>query len=134
MKIKIGFTVTTETLIGLMAKMLPDTIENLTFEEVPDGAWSPVPYTKPTVGPKLAKPRRPTRKASKPFDPRTGINGIILTAMADGKPHRAIDLKPLLKAAGFSENSTGSRLQALREKGVVTQLGDGNWQLKGPSQ
>jgi DNA-binding IclR family transcriptional regulator len=43
---------------------------------------------------------------------------------------KALELQPLIKAAGYSESSINSRLEFLREKGIVERIGDGHWRLK----
>jgi hypothetical protein len=64
-----------------------------------------------------------------PINLKAGINRIILEILADGKPHRSSEIKPALKANGFSPNSAGSRLQYLEKKRHVIRNGDGTWQL-----
>ena len=138
MKFKIGFTIDAETLFGIMAKVLP--IEELTVEEL-----TPPPVVAPPrhnlraqikslgadsllPGPKVRKKQRTGRGP----DLKSGINGVIVKAMADGQEHRAVDLAPLLQAAGFSSNSIASRLGSLRLHGVVKQVGGGRWRLTDP--
>ena len=133
MKFKVAFTMDGETLFKLLGKVLP--IEDLNVEEFIER-----PQSQPTVlkahrvitGLKsqvqIAKPKG-KRRVSKPLDLNAGINAVIMEAMAGGLPVRAVDLRPKIKARGFSENSVGSRLQNLREHGVVEQAGDGTWRL-----
>lgn len=136
-KFKIGFEIGAETLFGMLSKMLP--IDNLHVEEIVEtpprfnlkaqveklGADSLLP-------PKFA-PRKKPRAKRNGIGPnlKAGINRIIVEVLSDNLPHRAVELKTHFKSAGFSENSVGSRLQALRENGVVKQMGDGTWQLTG---
>jgi hypothetical protein len=140
MKFKVGFSIEAETLFKLMSQFLP--VDDLHVEELTPPisvsrtpAWdalvgnSPLPLNKPK--PKVKGKFK--RRASKPMDLNTGINRIIMEAMADGKPHRAIEFKPLLTKAGFSANSVGSRLQNLEVHGIVIQRGDGTWTLSKPS-
>ena len=116
---KVGFTISGETLFALFAKMLP--IDDLSVEEIP--------AHKPPAKP-IALPRKPqARKKNNPMRLKMGINGIILTAMRD-KPLRALQMKPLIVAAGFSANSINSRLEALRLKGIIERVGDGTWRVK----
>jgi hypothetical protein len=126
-RFKIGFTINAETLFSLMSQMLP--IDNLSVEEVieRDAALerrviAPAPAPAPTL---RKKKKRPVRG---PLLDR-GINRIILDILEDGAPHRAVEMQQPIQKAGFSANSVGSRLQCLREHGVVEQLGDGGWQL-----
>ena len=125
---RIGFEIGAETLFGMLAKMLP--IDNLSVEEI-------VPHHDlkaqiKTLGQDSLLPHKRTPTARKKrhsngLDLKKGINGVMLAVLNDGQPHRATELRPLVKAAGFSSNSVGSRLQALRAKGVVKQVGDGTW-------
>jgi hypothetical protein len=125
-KFRLGFTVSAETLFALMSKVLP--IDDLSVEEVMDRPRPPSALPERKKLPRKAYAKR----VSKGLNLNEGINGIILTAMSDGLAHRAADLQPLVKAAGFSPNSVGSRLQALREHGVVKQLDNGGWRLSVP--
>ena len=124
-KFKVGFTISGETLFALFAKMLP--IDDLSVEEV--GPW-PVTGSKLLPKSKTAPTRKPqARKKNNPMRLNMGINGIVLTAMK-GKPMRALELQPLLKAAGYSINSINSRLENLRQRNIVERVGDGTWRLK----
>jgi hypothetical protein len=135
-KYKIGFVGDAEVLFAMMAKLLP--IDHVTVEEVTLPAPSrldpairfdkrfDLPKPQPKLKPKLKQHKR---RPSRPLDLHAGINKIIMEALADGFAHYATDLKPLLVKGGFSENSAGSRLQNLREHGVVEQMGDGTWRL-----
>jgi hypothetical protein len=126
-KFKIGFTIPAETLFGLLAKVLP--IEDLQVEELL--------VTEKTVQPQIApaprlqavsKPKKKSKRQSRGIALNHGINALILNYLADDKPHRAAELQPVLSAAGFSGNSVGSRLQALRAAGVIFQPELGLWQ------
>ena len=119
-RFKVGFTISGETVFALIAKMLP--IEDLEVEEIP----AHKPPAKPIA---LSNGRKPqARKKQNPPRLNMGINGIVLTAMK-GKPMKAVELQPLIVAAGFSANSINSRLESLREKGIVERVGDGTWRL-----
>jgi hypothetical protein len=133
-KYKVGFTISAETLFGMLAKFLP--VDDLHVEEVmppleplhlkgfkrPD----PLPLNKPK---RKYTPSKHKRKPSIPLRLNEGINKIIMELMVDGQPHRATELKLLLKKGGYSPNSVGSRLQALEEKDIITRIGDGTWRL-----
>ena len=115
---KVGFTISGETLFALFAKMLP--IDDLSVEEIPP---------KLTLAERaIAIQRKPQARKNSPRL-NMGINGIILTAMKD-KPMRALQMKSLIVAAGFSANSVNSRLEALRLKGIIERVGDGTWRVK----
>ena len=124
-KFKVGFTISGETVFALIAKMLP--IEDLNVEELP-----PTKTTGERELAELAHSLHPRRLAHKRASPgpnlKKGINGIIMVALKD-KPMRATELQPLLKAAGFSSNSVNSRLEALRNQGVLERIGDGRWKI-----
>ena len=127
-RFKIGFEIGAETLFGMLSKMLP--IDNLSVEEI-----VPIKTERVITGvkahPQIRSPTARKKRHSNGLDLKKGINGVMLAVLNDGQPHRATELRPLVKAAGFSSNSVGSRLQALREKGVVKQIGDGTWRLAG---
>ena len=136
-KFRLGFTISAETLFLLMSKMLP--IDDLAVEEVMEAAPRQQHNLKAqlkhlgqdSLMPPPKKQHKP-QKRRRGVDLKRGINGIILTALSDGGTHRAVDLQPLLRAAGFSENSVSSRLQQLKEHGVVRQVGMGTWRLTDP--
>jgi hypothetical protein len=137
-KFKVGFTIDAQTLFAMMSKFLP--VDDVTVEELierPPPVQPTLPHDwSPGWNKQIAKSKPKLKKKytrTKPAVPMrldAGINRILMEMMADGKPHRAMDLRPLLKKGGFSENSAGSRLQALRVAGVVEQMGDGMWRLK----
>ena len=122
MKFKVGFTIGSETLFAMIAKMLP--IEDVSIEEL-----APIKTDRVITGirehPQIARKKKRDRGG-----PRLnmGINAIIVTELKEG-PKREVEIRPKIKAAGFSENSTSSRLQALLEHGIVARVGDGRWKL-----
>lgn len=123
-KFRIAFTVEAEMMFSLMSKMLP--IDDLHVHELQPEP----PRSEPKHMPKLAVKLGVKRERPKPGpDLQSGANYIIMKMFADGQPHRATDLKPLFEAGGFSSNSVGSRLQTLREHGILLQVGDGTWKL-----
>ena len=128
-KFKIGFTIPAETLFGLVAKFLP--IEDLSVEEVVQRALPATPKASKIVA--LVARREPGRKRVnlRSMSLEAGVNKLILVVLADGKPHTATECKPSIQAAGYSPNGIGSRLNRLREKGVVFQPEIGLWQLAG---
>jgi hypothetical protein len=123
-KFKVGFTIGSETLFAMIAKMLP--IEDVSVEEI---APSKTPQADRAIllHQKKFAPRKKKRDRGGPRL-NMGINAIILAELKEG-PKREIEMRPKIKAAGFSENSTSSRLEALRGHGVVTRVGDGRWKL-----
>jgi hypothetical protein len=121
-KFKVGFTIGSETLFAMIAKMLP--IEDVSIEEL-----APIKADRVITGIR-AHPQIARKKKRDRGGPRLnmGINAIIMAELKEG-PKREIEMRPKIKAAGFSENSTSSRLEALRGHGVVTRVGDGRWKL-----
>jgi hypothetical protein len=124
-KFKIGFTIPSDTLIALIAKMLP--IEDVSIEEI-------VP--KPTLAERaiaihklMHKPKRKISRASPGPNLSKGINGIILTELSTG-PKRAVELQPKIVADGFSANSVNSRLEELRKYGAIERTSTGLWKIK----
>ena len=118
-KFKLGFTVSAETLFGLLSKMLP--IEDLSVEEV---------LSRVETTPRLAPTRRPAiaKRRGKGLDLKGGINGVIVRALENG-PLRAVELQPFLVKAGFAASSTNSRLEHLKKHQIVVN-NDGVWRLK----
>ena len=136
MKFKIGFTIEGETLFRMLSKFLP--VDDLQVEELaPASAPMPVPSVShdwvPGWSKQIAKvrkkPRPYKRRPAKPMDLKSGINRVIMEALADGQPHRAAELGPLLVSSGFAANSVSSRLQSLEQHGIIKRIGDGTWTL-----
>jgi hypothetical protein len=126
-KFKIGFTIDAETLFSIVAKFLP--LENLAIEEVVERPRTPAPRTLATAAlPPRRKRARAGREGEGP-NLAEGVNGIIVKHLSDGQPHRAIELKALLKAQGYADSGIGSRLDRLRASKVVFQPDFGLWQL-----
>lgn len=129
-KFKIAFTINAETLFTLASKLLP--IDDLSIEELIE---RPVPTQAERltnvlgIAPRHKPKHKYKRKPSKPMDLTVGINRIVMDALSDRLPHRAVEMKPAFKMGGYSENSVGSRLQNLERHGVVEQIGDGTWRL-----
>lgn len=124
-KFRIGLTIDGETLLRFMANVLP--IEDVSVEEI---------SLKPTLRERTIAVHTLTERAIAHHKPKrkgvirlkSGINGIILAAMAK-EPMRALELKPLIQAAGYSESSVASRLEFLQEKGIIERIGDGRWRV-----
>jgi hypothetical protein len=128
MKFKIGFTIEAETMFRMLAQFLP--VDDLHVEEVPTATKSDIP--KSAIGRLIAGVKPVKQKRKRPPTPiklHEGINGIIIDAMSDGQAHRAVEFKPLLKQRGYSEHSVTSRLEALKNYGVVEQMSDSTWRL-----
>jgi hypothetical protein len=122
-KFRIGLTIDGETLFGIIAKMLP--VEDVSVEEVS----STLAQRAIAIADRPRLKQKQKQKRQGKVRLKAGINGIILTAMADG-PKRALELKPLVEAAGYSQNSVNSRLEELRKKGITERVGDGKWRVR----
>jgi hypothetical protein len=127
-KFKIGFTIDAETLFSIVAKFLP--LENLAIEEVVERPRTPTPRTL-TAAPLPPRRRRARGGGKGGIGPNlaAGVNRIVVECLSDGQPHRAVELKALLKAQGYADSGIGSRLDRLREHKVVFQPDLGLWQL-----
>ena len=122
MKFKVGFTIGSETLFAMIAKMLP--IEDVSIEEL-----APIKADRVITGIR-AHPQIARKKKRDRGGPRLnmGINAIIMAELKES-PKRAVEMQTKVTAAGFSANSVTSRLEALRDHGVVSRVGDGRWKL-----
>lgn len=117
MRFKIGFTITAETMFGLLAKFLP--VEDLSVEEIVE---RPPAALKAQPSARLLEPRRKRAKAPRRgLNLTDGVNSIIMALLVDGQPHRPGELKPLLEAKSYSVNGLGSRLERLKAHGLVFQ-------------
>ena len=123
-KFKLGFTVSAETLFGLLSKMLP--IEDLSVEEVLSRVET-TPRLAPTQRSAIAKPVRAKRRGQE-LNLKEEINGVLVRALENG-PLRSSELRSFLTKAGFSANSTSSRLEHLEKHQIVVN-NDGVWRLK----
>ena len=127
-KFKVGFTMSAETLFGIIAKFLP--IEDLQVEEIE-------PPRTPLRVEKIASLVAPTKRPS-PLKGRNrhsgptlegGVNAVILKALEDGKPRRYAELKKALGASGYAASGIGSRLARLKDLKAVHQPDLGLWQI-----
>jgi hypothetical protein len=128
-KFKVGFTIDGQTMFAMISKFLP--IENLIVEEMIDQSrldLQPVPPGAMKILAAAKKRPKYNRKSPGP-DLTRGINAIIIGLLRDGKTHRAQELRPLLKAQGYSDSSVSSRLEELHKQGVVKHMGNGTWKL-----
>jgi len=133
-KYEIKIRITPEEFMKMTMRYLP--FEIISAGEIEE---TPAPRPNPAIRfderfdlPK-PKPDRPhkryaTRPPTRPMRLDVGINRIIVEALKE-RPHRAVELRPLLKKGGFSEGSLSSRLDKLRNKDIVEQVGDGTWRL-----
>jgi hypothetical protein len=130
-KFKIGFTIDAETLFGIIAKFLP--VEDLEVEEIEPHAPKHVEKIARLVGPENrhepVRPPRAKRPGPIPMSLDKGANAIIMNFLADGKRHGPGALKPLFRAAGYSDSGVASRLMKLKAAGVVHQPEYGLWQI-----
>ena len=108
MKFKVGFTIGSETLFAMIAKMLP--IEDVSVEEIVESK-TPQADRAIALHQKKFPPRKKqlNRRASPGPSLTRGINMVIVNELEKG-PKREVEIRPKIKAAGFSANSTSSRL------------------------
>jgi hypothetical protein len=131
MKFKVGFTMSAETLFGLIAKMLP--LDDLQVEEVAER----LPAAKVEKITQLSGPKNRPKKPPRPRGNRYskgpildgGCNKIVMDLLSDGKMHRAYELKSLFEASGYSPSGVGSRLDKLRDANIIHQPEFGFWQI-----
>ena len=126
MKFKVGFTIGSETLFAMIAKMLP--IEDVSVEELVQSKTPQADRAMLLHQKKFSPRKKMTRRASTGPRLNMGINAVILAELKES-PKRAVEMQTKVTAAGFSANSVTSRLEALRGHGVVTRVGDGRWKL-----
>jgi hypothetical protein len=130
-KYKLGFTIDSETLFSIMAKFLP--IQDLSVEEVV------VPESQLNDGPRFdkrfdlpkpkLKPKRARRISGYPVNLYGGVNNIIMSSLADGKPHMLVDSHANIVAAGYSKSGLYSRVQRLVKHGYIVRVRSGYYQL-----
>ena len=122
-KYRLNFTIGAETLFGLLAKALP--IEDLNVEEIVEPVAKPAKL-KPVA--LAAPPKKRAQRLGYGVNLEEGVNGAILQALADGKPHRYSELKRAITAAGYAGNGLGSRLERLHAHKVIVRVQPGFWQ------
>jgi hypothetical protein len=121
-KFKIGFTISGETLFGIIAKFLP--VENLQVEEI-----------EPHIAEKLRPIEKIRLEAPKKRNRHTGIdiaaggNAVVMAVLADGQPHSYRELRRAIGEAGFASSGIGAKLARLKEAKVVLQPALGMWQI-----
>ena len=122
-KFKVGFTMSAETLFGIIAKFLP--IEDLQVEEI--GVSEKLPKIGKIA--RLAGPKRVVRNRHSGFTLEGGVNGVIMKTLEDGQPHRFTEIKKAVGAAGYAGTGIGSKLSRLRELKAVHSTGVGLWRI-----
>ena len=126
-KFRLAFDVEAETLFKLMSKLLP--IDNLDVVELRPSA------PKLMAQPKLTASKPKHRGGATGLGARGGVDinsgaaRIIIEALSDGKPHSAVELKPLVGKAGYAESGVSSRLEKLKAHGVIHQPDVGLWAI-----
>jgi hypothetical protein len=126
-KFKVGFTMSAETLFGIIAKFLP--VEDLQVEEVPPHVPELSKVARQVA--RIAPPPKPQLTRNRYSGPALegGLNAVILRLLEDGKPRRYAELKKAVGAAGYSGSGIGSKLARLRELKAVHQPDLGLWQI-----
>jgi hypothetical protein len=124
-KYKLGFTIDSETLFGIMAKFLP--IENLSVEEVVERP-APDPAIRFDKRFDLPKPKRTNqRKYGGQVDLTLGVNAVIMGVLSDRQAHTYREMRDAIAKTVYSPNGIGSRLERLVAVGYVTRLGGGKY-------
>lgn len=124
-KFKLGFTISAETLFGIVAKMLP--IEDLQVEEV----YETPPVKQPAIAKLLAQHRleapQKNHKSRNKFnhpDGKTGQQFIIeyLNQMPD-KQAKWSELGKYLESIGFARSSVNNGISRLLKDGKIEKVG-----------
>ena len=127
-KYKLGFTIDSETLFGILSKFLP--VQDLSVEEVMER-----PAERPLIakGTPFKAPRVPQVRRKKgsgyALNLYAGSNAIIMATFADGEPHAGVECDAAMSVAGYATNGLYGRLDRLRRHGYITHLRPGQWQL-----
>jgi len=134
-KYEIKIRITPEEFMKMTMRYLPfEVVSAGEIEETPTSRPDPaIRFDKRFDLPK-PKPDRPHKRYARRLPTRpmrldVGINRIIVEALKN-RSHRPVELRLLLEQGGFSGGSLGSRLNKLREKGIVEPAGDGLWCIK----
>lgn len=126
---KIQFVVTSELLFKHVAQFIP--VEDLHIEELVE---IPKPTFKLPEAPmqtvKARKPYVKHRPPDRPLDSTTGMNAVILRALADGQPHPVSRLRKALIDAGYSKSSYNSQITKMQTHNLVQRETPGWWRLK----
>jgi hypothetical protein len=134
-KYEIKIRITPEEFMKMTMRYLP--FEIISAGEIEE---TPTPPPEPAIRfdkrfdlpkPKVDRPhkRYARRPPTRPMRLDLGMNRIIVEALKE-RSHRLVELKRLIVQGGFSESSLGSRLDKLREKGIVEPAGNGLWCIK----
>jgi len=124
-KYEIKIRITSKDYFDMTARYLPFQIVGI--EELVD---LPMPKAPPAVVALVEKLKtKKKRRRSHGIDLKSGVNRVLVDVLADGKRHRAAEMKEPVAEKGFSRNSVGSRLQNLAKHGIARQIGDGTWEL-----
>lgn len=133
-KYKLGFTIDSETLFGIMAKFLP--IQDLTVEELApmeDRINAKMQALGNALEAKQLKPKRKQLRAPRvsgyAINIYAGVNAVLLNALADGQAHTISDAFPAIREAGYSPNGIYSRLERLVKHGYIVKIVSGMYKL-----
>jgi hypothetical protein len=138
-KFKVAFTIDAETLFSYVSKFMPGLID-LNVEEIFDVPKTTI-QSSTDMQRKLEYLRGPSTKSkiaqlvvrkkvipNRKIQLNKGVNKAIMNALSDNKPHKAIDIKNAMEAAGFKGTGSGSKLSKLKSKNIVFQPDIGLWQ------
>jgi hypothetical protein len=127
-KFKVGFTMSAETLFGIIAKFVP--VEDLQVEEIEPHAKPKVEKIHRLAGPEnRLKPPSARANRHTGMSLESGVNGVIMRVLEDGQAHRYRDIKKAVGAAGYAPTGIGSKLARLRELNAIASDGVGVWRI-----
>jgi hypothetical protein len=132
-KFKLGFTIDSEMLFGVLSKLLP--IEDLRVEELAPTVLRELRKADlPELLHSLRKPKRAPQVRHKQgsgyaVNVYAGSNAIVMAHLADGAPHKLTESYPALAAAGYSTNGMFGRVERLVRHGYLVKVGSGVYEL-----
>jgi hypothetical protein len=122
-KYKLGFTIDSETLFGILSKFLP--IQDLSVEEVVErpAADPAIRFDKRFD---LPKPKQ-KRGGSRGVNVTHGVNAIIMGVLGDRQIHTYGELRAAIAKTAYSPSGIGSRVDRLVHNGYIVRLGGGKY-------
>jgi hypothetical protein len=124
-KYKLGFTIDSEALFGILAKFLP--VSDLSVEEVPmverQLKRADLPELLASIKPKSK--RKKARRGE--CDLTQGVNAIIMGVLADRQTHTYSELRAAIAETTYSANGSGARIGQLVASGYINKLSAGRY-------
>jgi hypothetical protein len=129
-KYKLGFTIDSEVLFGLLSKVLP--IQDLSVEEVMER--TPQLNDGPRFDERFDLPKRAPqvrRKRGNDYElnPYAGGNAVVLSVLGDGEVHPANEFHAPMKAAGYKASGMFTRVKRLKRHGLIVSPAKARYQL-----